>query len=212
MLKIWGRATSSNVQKVMWVVGELDLAYERIDVGGKFGGLDTSAYVAMNPNKLVPTLQDGELTLWESNAIVRYLGAQYGQDKIWPTDPKVRAGSDKWMDWVGNTLGPDMWVVFGGLVRTAPSRQDAPTIAEGARRLGEKYAMVEKELSTKTFIAGDHLTIGDIVVGASLYRYFTLPIARPKLAKVEAYYDRLVARPAYKTHVMVSYEELRVKD
>jgi glutathione S-transferase len=212
MLKIWGRATSSNVQKVMWVVGELDLGYERVDVGGQFGRLDTLAYVAMNPNKLVPTLQDGELTLWESNAIVRYLGAQYGQDKIWPTDPKVRAGSDKWMDWVGNTLGPDMSVVFGGLVRTAPSRQDPLAIAEGARRLGEKYAIVEKELSTKTFIAGEHLTIGDIVVGASLYRYFTLPIVRPKLAKVEAYYDRLIARPAYNTHVMVSYEALRVKD
>jgi glutathione S-transferase len=212
MLKIWGRATSSNVQKVMWVVGELGLAHERIDVGGKFGGLNTPAYVAMNPNKLVPTLQDGELTLWESNAIVRYLGAQYGEDKIWPRDPKVRAGSDKWMDWVGNALGPDMWVVFGGLVRTAPSRQDPLAIAEGAHRLGENYAIVDKELSTKTFIAGDRLTIGDIVVGASLYRYFTLPIARPKLTKLEAYYDRLVARPAYKTHVMVSYEDLRVTD
>jgi glutathione S-transferase len=212
MLKIWGRATSSNVQKVMWVVGELGLPHERVDVGGKFGGLDTPAYIAMNPNKLVPAVQDGDITMWESNACVRYIAAQYGAGKLWSPDAKVRARSDKWMDWVGNTLGADNWGVFGGLIRTAPSKQDPNAIAGSATRLGEKYAIVEKELAAKPFIAGDNLTIGDIAVGGGLYRYFTLPIARPSLPNLERYYAGLVARPAYKTHVMVSYDDLRVKD
>jgi glutathione S-transferase len=116
------------------------------------------------------------------------------------------------MDWVATTLGADNWGVFGGLIRTAPSKQNPAAIADSAKRLGEKYAIVDKELSSKPFIAGDALTIGDIVVGGGLYRYFTLPIARPALPNVERYYASLVARPAYKTHVMVGYEDLRVKD
>jgi glutathione S-transferase len=212
MLKIWGRATSSNVQKAMWAVGELAIPHERVDVGGKFGGLETPAYRAMNPNALVPTLQDGDLTVWESHAIVRYLAAQYGQGRLWPADAKARARSDKWMDWVPNTLGADSWTVFGGLIRTAPSKQNKPAIADGAKRLGEKYATADRELASKPFISGDSLTIGDIPLGTSLYRYFTLPIARPSLPNLEAYYARLAARPAYATHVMVSYDELRVSD
>ncbi len=212
MLKIWGRATSSNVQKVMWTIGELGLPHERIDAGGKFGGLDTPDYIAMNPNKLVPTLQDGDLTMWESAACVRYIAAQYGSGKLWSPDAKARARADKWMDWNTNILGADTWAVFGGLVRTAPSKQNPAAIAAGAKGLGEKYAIVDRELASKPFIAGDQLSIGDIVVGTGLYRYFTLPIARPSLSNLERYYAALVARPAYKSHVMVSYEDLRVKD
>lgn len=212
MLKIWGRATSSNVQKVMWAIAELGVVHERVDVGGRFGQLDTPAYGDMNPNRLVPTLQDGNLTMWESNACVRYIAAQYGSGTLWPADAKARARNDMWMDWAITTLAPEMGPVFTGLVRTAPAKRNAQTIADAAKRLGERYAIVDRELAAKPFLTGSDLSIGDIVIGGGLYRYNTLEIARPKLANLEAYYQRLTQRPAYAKHVMVDYAELRVKD
>src|SRR5262245_34169260 len=120
MLRIWGRTSSSNVQKAMWAVGELALAHERIDAGGDFGRLDTDEYARLNPNRRIPTLEDGRVVLWESNVIVRYLAAQYGAGGLWPTDPAVRGVADQWMDWQQTTLGPEMRTVFWGLVRTPP--------------------------------------------------------------------------------------------
>src|SRR5690606_22701182 len=118
MLTVWGRTNSINVQKVMWTVGELGLEHERIDAGGAFGGLDTAEYGRMNPNRRIPVLQDGELGLWESNAIVRYLAARYGAGTLWAEDPAQRSEADRWMDWMVTTLLPDMTVVFWQLVRT----------------------------------------------------------------------------------------------
>src|SRR5438067_877908 len=129
MLKIWGRNTSSNVQKVMWAVGELGLEHERVDIGGKFGGNKEPAYLAMNPNGLVPTLQDGDLTLWESNSIVRYLAARYGAGKLEDENSPPPALANQWMDWQLSVVGPAVSSAFWGLIRTPPEQFDRAAIA-----------------------------------------------------------------------------------
>jgi glutathione S-transferase len=210
MLKIWGRANSMNVQKAMWVVGELNVPHERIDAGGKHGGLDTPAYVAMNPNKRIPTIDDDGVIVWESGAVVRYLAARYGSGTLWPADPGERAKADRWMDWMQTTLMPPFFTVFVGLVRTAAAQRDKKAVEAAAVELGTQYAIFDRALEGRNFIAGDRLTIGDIPVGCTLFRYFTMPVARPSLPNLEAWYKRLQERPAYRQHVMVSYDELRV--
>ncbi len=203
MLRVWGRTNSINVQKVMWAVGELGIAHERIDAGGAFGGLDTDEYGERNPNRRVPTLDDDGLVIWESNACVRYLAARYDAGGLWPDDPAARAPADMWMDWQQTTLVPDMTVVFWGLVRTPEAKRDLGAIDAAARRLGDTWRVLETQLAGRRFVAGDQLTIGDIPVGAGCYRYFNLPIERPLLPNVEAWYERLKTRPAFREHVML---------
>lgn len=203
MLKVWGRANSVNVQKVMWAVGELGLEHERIDVGGRFGGLDTPEYAAMNPNRRVPTLDDGGTIVWESNACVRYLAARYGAGTLWPEDPAARAAADMWMDWQITALHPDMTVVFWGLVRTPEDQRDVGAINAAAARVGEVWKILDHHLASRPFVAGDALTIGDVPVGAMCYRYHELDIERPKLPNVDAWYARLRERAPYRTHVML---------
>ncbi|MGH6912816.1 MAG: glutathione S-transferase family protein, partial [Geminicoccales bacterium] len=185
MLKIWGRTNSINVQKVMWAVGELGLEHERIDAGGAFGGLDTDAYGRLNPNRKVPTVEDGELVVWESNACVRYLAARYGAGTLWPEDPAQRAVADMWMDWQQTTLLSDMFVVFWGLIRTPEDKRDHAAIEAAAKRLGGLWPMLDDRLATRRFVAGDAFTMGDIPLGAVCYRYYGLPIEWPRLPHVE---------------------------
>jgi glutathione S-transferase len=203
MLKVWGRTNSINVQKVMWAVGELGLEHERVDAGGKFGGLDTPEYGALNPNRLIPTVQDGDVVVWESNACVRYLGARYGRGSLWPEDPAERAGADMWMDWQISRLMPDMTVIFWGLVRTPEDQRDYPAINAAAKRVGETWRVLDHHLASRPFVAGDRLTIGDIPVGAACYRYQELPVERPKLPNLEAWYARLRERAPFRSHVML---------
>lgn len=201
MLKIWGRRNSINVQKVMWTVGELGLAHERIDAGGAFGRNKEPDYLAMNPNGLVPTVQDGALTLWESNAIVRYLGARYGAGTLSPADPGQRALSDRWMDWILGTFNPALFPVFWGLIRTPADQRDAKAIEAGRQRCVELLAIPEAQLARTPYIAGDALTIGDIAIGCFVNRWYALPIERPPTPKLEAYLARLKQRPAFAEHV-----------
>lgn len=212
MLKIWGRATSINVQKVMWTVAELELPHERIDVGGAFGGTDTDAYRALNPNGLIPTLEDDGAVVWESHAIVRYLAAKYASGSLWREEPAQRARADMWMDWAQTSVLPDLTTVFFGLVRTAPAKRDMPRINSAAERLGKTFGLLERALEGRAFLTGDSLSMGDIPVGSTLYRYFEMEFTRPSLPNVQAWYERLQARPAYREHVMVSYESLRVTE
>jgi glutathione S-transferase len=212
MLKIYGRKTSINVQKVMWAVGELGLAHERLDVGGAFGGLDTPEFGALNPNRLIPTLEDEGAVVWESNAVIRYLAAKYGAGSLWPEDPGARGAADRWMDWQLTTFYPDFITFFLGIVRTPPSKRDEAANAAAAERTGKNLAVVEAQLAKGAFLTGDQLTMGDISVGAMLYRYFTLEIERPSLPRLEAWYATLSERPAYREHVMISYDSLRVTD
>jgi glutathione S-transferase len=203
MLKIWGRTNSVNVQKVMWTVGELGLDHERVDAGGAFGGLDTPEYGRLNPNRKVPTIQDGELVMWESNACVRYLAARYGQGSFWPEDPARRAHADMWMDWTATTLMPDMTIVFWQLVRTAPDKRDMPGVEAAARRLGPIWLMLDQWLGDRPFVAGSEPTVGDIPAGALFYRYMNLPIDRPGLPNLQIWYQDLKGRDAYRRHVML---------
>src|SRR6516225_7590110 len=135
MIKIWGRNTSVNVQKVMWAVGELELPHERIDVGGAFGKNKEPAYLAMNPNGLVPTLEEDDgFLLWESNSILRYLAAKHQAAVLEPKDLKTRAVASKWMDWQLAVLGPAITPVFWNLVRIAPDKRDMAAVAAGKEK------------------------------------------------------------------------------
>ena len=212
MLTVWGRKSSSNVQALMWCIGELGLAYERIDAGFKYGVNDTAEFLGMNPNGTVPVLRedDGE-PLWETGAIIRYLAAQHGDEAFWPDDARRRAQIDKWAEWAKlnitlNFTGPVFWRV----VRTAPALQDQQAIAAALTALGAKLDIAERQLERHRFLAGDDLTLADIQFGHVLYRYFDIDFERPEHPALWRYYERLSERPAFREHVMVSYEELRV--
>ncbi len=212
MLKIWGRKNSINVQKAMWAVGELGLAHERIDAGGPFGGLDTEDFRAMNPNARVPVIDDDGAVVWESHAIVRYLAAKYGDGSLWLSDPAARAHSDQWMDWTTADLQPAfIGGVFWNFYRTPEPQRNWQAIRQGIARSAILFRMLDRHLADKNFLAGDTLTMGDIAAGAQCYRYFELEIDRPAIPNVEAWYERLQARPAYREHVMVPFDDLRGK-
>lgn len=212
MLTIWGRNTSSNVQIVMWAVGELGLAHERIDWGGKFGGNDDPEYLKMNPNGLIPTIRDGDLVVWESAAILRYLAASYGDEAFWPTDPARRAPLDMWAEWIKNSFAPPLInQVFWQLIRTPAAQRNKALVEDGVARLGRLAPMLDARLGAGPYLNGEKLSFADIMVGHTLYRYFTLDFERADTPNLAAYYERLQRRPAYREHVMVSYESLRVE-
>ncbi|HUO92859.1 MAG TPA: glutathione S-transferase family protein [Rhizomicrobium sp.] len=209
MLRIWGRANSVNVQKVMWAVAELGLAHERIDAGGSFGGLDTEEFGDLNPNRRVPVIDDNGTVVWESHAILRYLATKYGAGSLAPEDPGARARSDMWTDWVLADLQPVFHGgVFWGFYRTPEEQRNWQQIRQGIARTAILLRMLDRHLAGRDFIAGSTLTFGDIPAGAQLYRYYSLDIDRPELPNVEAWYARLQEREAYRTHVMVPFDEL----
>ena len=211
MLKIWGRKTSSNVQKVMWTVGELALAHERIDAGGAFGKTDTPEYGKMNPNRLVPVLQDGALTMYESNAIVRHISSTYGRGSLAPIDPTMHAKADQWMDWSATTFAPVMSSgIFLPLVRTAAKDRNMAAVDAAAKKAGDLTAILDAELAGSQFLIGPSLTMADIAVGTLCYRYYTLPVDRPSRPNVEAWYKRLTERKAYQEHVMIDWKQMLV--
>lgn len=209
MLTIYGRKTSFNVQKVTWIAAELGIPNRRIDLGGKFGGLDTPEFRAKNPHGKIPVIDDDGAIIWESNAIVRYLAARYGGEAWWPSDPVDLAAADQWMDWVSSTLNIGFSGVFIGFYRTPEAKRDWAAIKANLARCAADYGLLDNLLATQPFVTGPTISIGDIPIGATLFRYFTLDIERPKLPNVEAYYRRLQDRAAYREHVMVGYEELK---
>lgn len=212
MITVWGRTTSSNVQTVMWALAEIGVAHERIDAGGPFGGLDTPEYAAMNPNRLVPVLRDDGEYLWESASIVRYLGARYGSEQFWPTEPLKRAKLDQWGDWTKTTLVPAFLTnVFLPMMRNKPGERDEAALAKGVENLTKVLRVLDKRLAEGDYLGGDEPCFADIVAGTLLYRYFTLEIERAHLPNLAAYYERLTKRPAYARHVMISYDSMRAK-
>ena len=201
MLKILGRKTSSNVQKVLWCCSELDIPFEREDVGGQFGKNNTPEYLARNPNGLVPTIDDDGFILWESNAIVRYLCAKHGAGKLWPSDLARRADADRWMDWQQTTLAPPMGVLFRGLLRQPPEVIDAEQMNGAMQKATAAMRILDAQLALHSFVAGDTLTMGDIALGNAAHRWFSLPRERPELPNVAKWYARLNDRPAYRQHI-----------
>ncbi len=205
MRKVWGRKNSSNVMKVIWLLEELHLPYERIDVGGPFGRTHDADYIAINPNSVVPTLEEPNgFTLWESNPILRYIAAaDPGGATIWPADPQARANIDRWMDWQQTTQAPPGTTVFQGLVRTAPEHRNTASIEAGMIKLGHAYAMLDAQLARHDWVAGPDFTLADIPLGVHIHRWFSFTVMRPDLPHLRAWYDRLLQRPAFRDHCAV---------
>lgn len=203
MIKIWGRINSVNVQKVLWCCDELQLPYERVDAGMQFGRTHDADYLAMNPNAKVPTLEDGNFVLWESNSILRYLVMQYApQSGLYPEAPQPRTSVDRWMDWTLSTLQPAERSVFWGMVRTPTAQRDMNAIQTAADAVGKVWLMLDAHLKGRTFIENNTFTIADIVLGCYCRRFLGLDgIRRPSTPHLQAWYDGMQARPAFQRHV-----------
>lgn len=209
MLTVYGRRSSSNVQKVLWLVAELGLEHEVIIVGGKHGGLDTPEYRAMNPHGLIPVIDDDGVIVWESHTILRYLSAKYGQGTFWSNDPAERAKIECWMDWTMGALQPHfIFGVFWGWYRTPEAERDMKAVNAALADCVKDFRLIGSMLADDGHLFGPDLTLADITIGAQLYRYFTLDLEREPTPEVEAWYTRLTQRPAYAEHVMVPYDEL----
>lgn len=197
MLKIWGRLNSVNVQKVVWCADELALDYERIDTGGAFGGTDTEHFRAMNPNGLIPVIENEGLVLWESNAIVRYLCARYagnGDTALWPQDVQTRAHADRWMDWQTTALQPQIGPAFKQLFRTPIEQRDMAVVHQGKLDIEKKLDILDAHLANQAYVAGAHFTMGDIPLGCSVDRWFKMPLAHQAHPNVARWYSQLRLR------------------
>lgn len=205
MRRLLGRANSSNVMKVICLLEHLGLPYEREDAGGAFGRTRDPDYLAMNPNAVVPTFIEDDFVLWESNVILRYIAAGHAADTpLWPESLRARANIDRWMDWQQTTLGPPMTPVFWGLVRTPPEQQDWPVIHANAGKLAQVYTILDTLLARHPFIAGADFTPADIAIGAHAHRYMSFErIEKPTLPNLRAWYERLLAIPAYKAYIAI---------
>ena len=203
MLKIWGRNNSVNVQKELWCCEEMEVKYERIDAGGQFGVVNTPQYRALNPNGLVPTIEDGPFVLWESNAIVRHLAAKHSAGKLWPEDLKVRAEADKWMDWSSTVFWPAFRPVFWNLVRTPIDQRDAKAMDDSRLKSAEVLGYLDAHLKNREYVGGEELTMGDIPMGCAAWRWFGLDIDRPELPNLERWFGVLKQRPAYERVVLL---------
>jgi len=203
MLKIWGRNNSSNVQKAMWAIGELGLPHERIDVGGAFGKTREADYLAMNPNALVPTLQEDDgFILWESNSIVRYLAAKHDTaGTLEPKDLKQRALASQWMDWQLSVVGPAITPLFWGLIRTPPEKRDMAAIKTARDKTVEAMLTLESRLAKSEYVAGPAFSYGDIPVGVMCFRYMRLVTDRPATPNLDRWYAAISSRQAFKDHV-----------
>ena len=200
MLTIWGRLNSHNVKKVAWFADELGIASVRHDVGGAFGM--TAAYRALNPNALIPTIDDDGFVLWESNAILRYLAARHGSDRFWPADPAARALADRWMDWQFGYADAQRGA-FVNLVRRSAADRDLVAVAQSAEHCATQMAILDAALQQSSWLSGDAFGIGDVPMGVYAHTWFSLAIDRPRLAAVEDWYQRLVRRPAFAAQVMI---------
>ncbi len=202
MLKVWGRNTSSNVQKVVWGLAEMAIPFERIDAGGAFGKTTEPFYLAMNPNSLVPTLQEEDgFTLWESNSVLRYLAASHAARVLEPADLKVRARAQMWMDWQLTVMAPAITPVFWQLIRTPVDKRDPAAIAAGKEKTIAAARIMDAQLGSTAYLAGDSFSYGDIPVGIMTYRYVQLIPERPATPNLDRWYAAISARAAFKAQV-----------
>ena len=203
MLKIWGRADGSNVIKAMWCLGELGVEYERIDWGGPFGGNDDPDYRRKNPMGRLPTLEEDDgFTLWESGAVVRYLCAKHSMGDLCPDTLRGRAEAEKWMDWSSLNLAAFNTVYLDQFFRLAPEDRSQDALDAAVNRASEMYDILDRQLADRPYLCGDRLTMADIPAGSLTHRWMAWSTSRPSHPNVEAWYDRLAARPAYQEHVI----------
>ena len=203
MIKIWGRNTSSNVQKAMWAVGELGLEHTRIDVGGAFGKTKEPAYLAINPNSLVPTLEEEDgFTLWESNSIIRYLAGKHDKtDVLEPKDARQRGIANQWMDWQLSVVGPGILAAFWGLIRTPEDKRDHAAVKASQDKTSENMKILDAQLAKTAFVAGPNFSYGDIPVGVMCYRFVQLVPNRPAMPNLDRWYAAISSRKAFQDHV-----------
>ena len=199
MLQIWGRLSSINVRKVVWCAQELGLAFQRTEAGGRFGVVQTPAYRALNPNALVPAIEDDDgVRLWESNVIVRYLCARHVPGQLYPGPLAARFDAERWMDWQQTTLNPAGRDAFMQWVRTPAERRDAAAAARSAQATEPLFALLDTHLASRAYLGGDRLTMADIPIGCELHRWFGLPAdlyTRPTWPNLERYFAALRDRP-----------------
>jgi glutathione S-transferase len=196
MLHLWGRLSSINVRKAVWALQEACVPFDRSDAGMAFGVVKTPAYLALNPNALVPTLQDGDLTLWESNVIVRYVSAKYAPGTLYPEDLAQRFNAERWMDWQQTTLNRAGGAAFLQWIRTPAAQRDADAIAQSVAAMKPLLEWLDQHLSENAFMAGDHFTMADIPIGCEIHRWFGLPQPRPTWTNLERWYAGILQRPA----------------
>ena len=182
------------MQKVLWAADECALPYTRQDVGGAFGGNDQPWYRALNPNGVVPTIDDAGYVLWESNSIVRYLAASYGPPGFWPTDPKPRGHAERWMDWQLTTIQAGMTTMFWGLIRTPAEQRRHELIAQSVAAMEPLLARMDEHLARHAFMGGGSFTMADIPLGCEVHRWFGLPQPRPVLPHLERWFQSLCTR------------------
>ncbi|HCP01653.1 MAG: glutathione S-transferase [Alphaproteobacteria bacterium] len=203
MLRILGRATSTNVQKILWFCDEAGIAYEHDnDIGGAFGGNDTPEYLAMNPNGKVPTVVDDNFVMWESNSIIRYLARKH-KSALYPSEFRARNVVERWMDWELSVVARQQGTVLVGLVRTKPEDRDNAKIAAAQRAWVRGMTILDGQLAQTGYVAGDDFTLADIPLGPIAHRFFSLDIERPDLANLRRWYDTLAGRPAFQEWCLI---------
>ena len=205
MIEVWGRRSSSNVQKVIWALDELGLEFKRHTVGGSFGGNREPDYLKMNPNGLVPVLRDGDVTMFESNAIVRYLAARYGEGTLRPKDAKGLAAAEQWMEWQNLNVVPPISAIFWNEVRTPKMQRDANKIAAAEANLAKVLPIADNALASSRWFAGDSFSYGDIAMGVLYWRYFKVGGQMRDLPNIGRWFEALQQRPAYRKWIMADF-------
>jgi glutathione S-transferase len=201
MLRILGKASSINVRKVLWTCAELQIPFEREDWGSGFRSTHDAQFLALNPCAMVPVIQDGDFTLWESNTIIRYLVSRYDGSHLYSTDAQTRARIDQWIDWQASELNRSWSYAFLSLVRQSPEHQDSAALAVGIEQWSKNMAILDRQLEkTGAYVSGEQFSLADIPIGLSVNRWFETPLAHPDFAAVKAYYERLSLRPGYLLH------------
>ena len=202
MLEVWGRKNANQVIQILWTLSELGVEYKRHSIGTESGDLETKEYKSLNPNSKIPTNRDNGFVLWEAHAVIRYLAQQYGTGSLYPDDPQKAALSDQWMTWSTDSFMGTFFPVFWQLVRTEEKDRDYRKVVEMAQHSAKILKVLDDHLVMNDFVVGDQFTFGDIPLGVLIHKYFVLDIERPSLPGVEAWYERLKERPAFKAHAM----------
>ena len=201
MLKVLGRKTSNNVQKVLWCLAEMRLPFQQEDYGGPFGKTRTPEYLRLNPNGTVPTLIDGEAAIWESNTILRYLANKYSATSLYPQDAGERSVVERWMDWQIGSLSPAFRPLFIALVRDRRALADVQALVGST---APSFKLLDSALDENAFLAGKQLTLADIAAGPMVYRWYTLGLGQDDTPHLRAWFERLCARPGFREHVMIA--------
>jgi glutathione S-transferase len=201
MLRILGKASSINVRKVLWTCAELQIPFEREDWGSGFKSTDTPEFLALNPCAMVPVIQDGDFTLWESNTIIRYLAGNYGGADLYPTEPRSRARVDQWIDWQASELNRSWSYAFMSLVRKSADYQDRAALANGVEQWSKTMGILDQQLrKTGAYVSGEQFSLADIPIGLSVNRWFETPLAHPDYPAVRSYYERLSQREGFRLY------------